>query len=102
MKQSPIAVKAFEITDAHALDPVRVIVQDIAPGQGRIIIECFGQAWAGYWGAMGDRDVLRFFASCEPQYLANSMATNIQSRKKKSDEYLLRVIKAVQSSVNQA
>jgi hypothetical protein len=37
--KTPITVQAFEITGAPRLDPIRVYMQDLGPGQGRITID---------------------------------------------------------------
>jgi hypothetical protein len=94
MRTEQINVEAFTIHDAKALDPIRVIMQDIGPRQGRLIVECFGQAWSAYWGGMGDRTLREFLISCNASYIANKLTPPY--RLKKSDEaYLMRVVEAV-------
>lgn len=45
--------EAFTIFDAPKLDPVTVVLQDLGPGCGRLMVECWGSAWSAYWGGMG-------------------------------------------------
>lgn len=93
----PLKVDAFEITDAPALDPVRVIVQDFGKGQGRIILECYGQAWSCFWSSMGsDVTVRKFFLLCDPDYLATKMANG--KLKKQEFAYLMKVVNAVRGA----
>lgn len=90
---------AFTIFEAKALDPITVVLQDIAPGKGRLIIECYGEAWSGYWGAMGDCCIDDFLLSCDAEYIANRMA---RAKESKSDKaYRLRIVMAVQESLRQ-
>jgi hypothetical protein len=84
----------FIIENAKALDPIRVIIQNERPGVGRIIIQCYKNAWTGYWGAMGSRTVEQFFAACDASYLVGNLLG--QFKVKKADEaYLLRIVEAV-------
>ena len=76
MSPSSDSLERFEmlqIVDVPALDPINVIFQDTAPRQGRILVECYGSAWACWWGNMGDRTVRQFVASCDASYLAGSL-----------------------------
>ena len=89
----------FEIDDIPALDAIRVIVQDTSPGAGRIIIECFGEAWAAYWPAMGSRSVAEFFIQCDNYYLLNNLKRAGVRVNRRKDDYLLRVIVAVRDAL---
>lgn len=106
MNTTPIHHKhitAFEISEAPSLDPIRVILQDIAPGRGRVIVECFGKAWAAYWGAMGDGvTLIDFLLKADADYIAGAMARNtplpVRVAKAEAD-YLLKIVKAVKDSL---
>jgi len=93
-------VKSFRIQNAERLDPILVILQDIQPGKGRLIVECYGDAWSGYWNAIGDRNIAQFIASCEADYIAGAMLGAHHSRSKNSQQYLLRIVKAVQEALH--
>lgn len=97
MKTRPLNVHAFEIAEAPQLDPIRVILQDISAGQGRVIIGCYGQGWECYWPAMGERSVGDFFCDCEPEYLADRLQHGRQSNRER--EYLLRIVRATQEGI---
>ena len=99
MQISPIQFTAFEITQMPGLDPIRVIVQDLNPGVGRIIIECYSQAWSCFWPGMGSKTTAEFFVMCEGEYLSEKLHTG-PPLKKPQRQYLLRVIKAVQEGLS--
>jgi hypothetical protein len=92
-----IEVKAFEIAASPGVDPIRLIVQDLGPGQGSVIIECYGKAWSRYWGGMGNHDVLSFLRMVESDYLMFAVRHDKQT--KAEDAYLLRIVKAVKAAI---
>lgn len=100
MKISAVAVSAFRIEGAPALDPILVITQEWDPGQGRIIIECYGQAWSAYWGAMGSQDLASFVAGADVAYLAERLAPGRRLTKPEVG-YLTRIVTAVQEAFKQ-
>lgn len=75
MKIETTSVKKIRLSEIKNLDPVTVILEDIEKGKGKIIIECYGQSWASYWGGMGDRTLAEFFCSCDEHYLAKNLST---------------------------
>lgn len=99
MKTEPVAFVAIRITEAPALDPILAIFQDINPGEGRLIVECFGLSWSTYWGGMGDRTVKEFIRSCNSDYIANRMWPPKQRRTKHDYAYLMRIVDAVKAAV---
>ncbi|WP_116364395.1 hypothetical protein [Parahaliea mediterranea] len=71
MEVSISQVEKMRITGAEGLDPISVIFEDFGPGQGKVTIEIYGEAWSHYWGAMGEQHKVKsFFASCNDDYLA--------------------------------
>lgn len=74
MKIAEQTVRRIEITDIPSLDPIRVMLEDIAPGKGRINIECYGESWASYWGGMDEQTIAQFFSSRDEHYLAGRLA----------------------------
>lgn len=93
------AAKVFTIFDAPKLDPVTVVLQDVGPGCGRLVVECFGSAWSSYWGAMGDRTLLEFLADCHPGYIAGKMHPTDRKLKKSEAAYMERIVEAVHSAL---
>lgn len=67
-------VTKFTITGVPRLDPITVILEDIAPRRGKIIIECFGKSWSSYRGGMGERTIAQFFCACDEHYLAKNLS----------------------------
>ena len=64
----------FVITETEIGDPITVIMRDIQPGKGELILSVWGRAWSVYWGAMGDGWTLRdFLLSTSVEYVANKL-----------------------------
>jgi hypothetical protein len=92
-------LKAFRLYDAPLLDPIFIVIHDMGAGSGRLVIECYGDVWSGYWGAMGDNTVEQFLLSCSADYIAGKMFGRHHKRNKHSEGYLLRLVKAVQTAL---
>lgn len=75
MKIEESYVRRLTISEVPGLDPIRVTLEDIGPGQGRINIECYGQAWANYWGGMGKDTIGEFVAGCDIHYIAGKLSS---------------------------
>lgn len=101
MRIEPLTVEAFTVHDAPAVDPVTVILRDIGEGKGRLIIECYCESWAGYWGAMGDRSLTKFLMDCDADYIANRIYPGGLSRGTRRYEYLLRIVTAMKEALKQ-
>lgn len=93
---------AFIIKGAPQLDPITVIVRDFELGRGQIIIECYGRAWAAYWGAMGGVNLATFFINCGADYLANRLRPAGIRITKAEQEYLVRIVRAVQDALRES
>lgn len=100
MRAEKTAVEAFTINDAPNLDAITVITEAWRPGAGRITLVCYGRAWTGSWGAMGDNTVLEFVAAANADYVADNMEWGqpilMKQYRAREREYLLRIIRAVQ------
>lgn len=92
--QLPHGIRFIEIPRRNNLDPINVFVQDYDPGRGRIVVTCYGQAWCGFWGAMGDRTVMKFVASCDAKYVATNMLSGGHGYTKKSERHYVERIAA--------
>lgn len=110
MKITPIHtdVEVFTISDSqYKLDPITVMIQDIAPGQGRITITCYDQSWTSSWGAMGaDRTVRRFFIAVDSGYLVSCLQSGTsrpddEDQRQGQDAYMHRIVLAVQEALRQ-
>jgi hypothetical protein len=62
------------LTNIKDLDAITVTLEDLGPRQGKINIDCYGQAWSAYWGGMGSRNIREFFCSCDEHYLAKNLS----------------------------
>ncbi|MGQ5522957.1 hypothetical protein ACUHMQ_06805 [Chitinimonas sp. PSY-7] len=75
-----LRIVGAQVDAGWKLDPITVYIENFQPGQGKITIECFGDAWSNYWGAMGgDRNLEQFFIGCDSDYLARKLKLGIQS-----------------------
>lgn len=69
----PEGVEVLRIPAGDKLDAIIVYFEDEAPGQGRMTIACYGDAWTAWWGSMGDRTVRQFVAGCDAGYLSGAL-----------------------------
>jgi len=92
---------SVHVVDAHTEpwhDPITVFFQDFEPGKGRMVFECYGQAWAAYWGAMSGQTIREFVKSASAEYLCNKLAR--QKQTKSEGVYLRRLVNAIKESLN--
>jgi len=96
-------VEAFTIyDDSSRLDPVLVLLQDFGAGRGRFIVECYGDVWTTYWGAMGDDQSLKgFILGCGNDYIVNRMFGQHHKRNKSATAYLTRIIESVKAALQE-
>lgn len=78
MKIESKKLQKIYISEIAKLDPISVILEDIEPGKGKIIIECYCTAWVAFWGGMGNRTLAKFFCDADVHYLAKKL-TSIDS-----------------------
>lgn len=77
-------VEGFEtvnylVTEIQNIDPIRIYIEDIAVGVGRIVLTCYGRSYTAFWSGMGKKDTITFFLGCSVDYLASKLAPNVQS-----------------------
>jgi len=82
------------IHDATHLDPITVVLQDLGPNRGRIIVECYGTAWAAGWGSMGGT-IREFMCRINSGYLATKLTPGDRRQLKRDEKYLQRIADAV-------
>lgn len=100
MKTRDVAVQAFTVEDVQGVDPLLVVLQDDGPGKGRLLVECFGEAWSCYWGGMGNLTVAQFVADAGMDYLEGKMQSPFENRRRRS-QYLRKVLAAVQEGIKE-
>lgn len=67
------------VTGVEDLDPVHFCMEDFGVGQGSITIDCFGEAWAMYWPAVGEFHKMKeFFLKASTCYLVNKLTKEPQ------------------------
>lgn len=99
MKIENAITRTILIRDIPSLDPVTVVFRDESPGRGEIIVECYGKAWAAFWGAMGNKTVREFVASCDADYIANKLWRDGEKRTNAGEAYLLRITTAIKNAL---
>lgn len=84
------------------LDPVTVILRDFG-GQGQIIVECYGDAWAHWFGAIGDQSLRKFLAGCDEYYLATKLTSStVRKSTKREEAYVQSIAKAIVEEMGRA
>lgn len=73
MKIIETTIKKLALIDITGLDPISVFLEDFKPGQGKLTVECFGDAWSHYWGGMGERDFVGFLTTANADYIAGKL-----------------------------
>lgn len=84
MKIEKSTVTKLVLSELERIDPITVILEDIALNRGKIIIECYGKSWSSYWGSMGG-DLAKFFTWCSADYLVGSLAPQLNSSRYSGD-----------------
>ncbi|SEO76936.1 hypothetical protein SAMN02800692_2028 [Luteibacter sp. UNC138MFCol5.1] len=79
---------------APRLDPVVVVWINEELGKGRVIVQCYDQAWTAYWGAMGNCTLEQFFLACDVDYLTGRFGP-----KRKDESYLERIVTAIREAL---
>lgn len=73
MKVEQSTAVKLVLTGLERLDPVTVYLEEFSKDAGRIVIHCWGKAWASFWPAMGGRGIAQFFVDCDNAYLAKNL-----------------------------
>jgi hypothetical protein len=60
------------IAPKNGLDPINLFLLDMKPGQGRLVVTCYTEAWTCYWGAMGGT-LVEFLRQVSPDYIASNL-----------------------------
>lgn len=68
--------RTMVITDIDRLDPVTAYITNYGKGQGKVVLECYGESWCAFWGGMGDRTLEEFFVSCHNEYIIGKMLSD--------------------------
>lgn len=82
--------------EAPGLDRITAYLFDIGPGQGRVILECYGECLTGYWAAMGNAKVADFVRLCDVDYLAGKMIPGSATRR---IGYMRRIVAAFHAAI---
>lgn len=97
MKVQQSTIRKLTITEAPNLDPIDVMIDDIAPGKGRITIRCFTSAWTAYWGSMGCA-VAEFVANAPADCIAADLMWG-KELSRGDEKWLAQIIDAVKAAM---
>jgi hypothetical protein len=73
MNIEKIQTETYQLTDLDNLDPITVYTTNYKVGQGKMVIECFCEAWAAYFGRMGECDIQEFILGAHNDYLLGKL-----------------------------
>ena len=76
MKTEMRQTETYVLTGLEGLDPVTIYVTNYEPGRGKIVIECYGEAWAAFWGGMSGQTIQQFITDSHNDYIINKMVKN--------------------------
>lgn len=98
-----MTVEATYIEAADGLDPIAVYVENLAPGQGRMVVQCYARAWTAYWGGMGASTMQQFVVAARTDYVVDNMLCELGDRilkRRMPDErrYLARIVESVKAA----
>lgn len=84
MKIEESLIKQIKVSDLERLDPITIVVEDVAYGKAHVTIKCYDKSWTSYWGAMGG-SVKDFFSRVNVGYLVNCFDRGISSTTDEKD-----------------
>lgn len=95
----PTKYRAYQFKPDR-FDQVTVYIEEYAPGQSRVTVQCWARAWTAYWGSHGDAPVEQFMLSCHPEYIADNLTwglngTLLKSAQKNDYAYVVRIATAI-------
>lgn len=96
MKTEKQQVNMLYLTELINLDPIRVIFLDQEVGAGRVIIQCYGEAWTLYWGSMGEYTIKEFFLVVDIGYIVNKIDPHAYNERL---DYLIRIVTAIRAAL---
>ena len=88
-------VEKITVPAIQGLDPVYAYFDDIAAGEGRVILICWDMAYTAYWGAIGNCTVKEFFSGCGADYIAGRMSGRHYKNGKIDQKNIEKVIQSV-------
>lgn len=74
MNVQKTTVTKYTIANVKGLDQVSVFAESFGGGRGKITVECYGESWAAYWGAMGCETVEEFLVTSDNDYVVGKLS----------------------------
>src|SRR5271170_1478105 len=91
-------ISVHVVPTAPSLDEITIFFQDFDIGKGRVVVECYGEAWSAYFGAMGSMTIRQFVQTAGPDYLTNKLSRPKQT--KTTEKYLRRIVEAIKADLS--
>lgn len=74
---SESVISKVRIEGVGRLDPIDLVMEDIAPHKGKVIIRCGDESWTGSWTGMpGDDDISAFMKTAPAEYLVDRLCNH--------------------------
>lgn len=88
MKIEQSQITKLVLSELEKLDPISVFIEDIAPQQGKITIECYGKAWSTYFSGCGGNGLANFIIAQHTEYLVDRFDGHLQKYEPDFDQFL--------------
>lgn len=96
LKITVTSVTKILIVGADRLDPITVFLEDIANGNGKITVSCFGKSWTAHWAAMGENTtVAQFFIRSNAQYIIGYFSPSLRAGQYSAEKTAIKSRQAV-------
>lgn len=95
MQIEKLNTETLVITNIKNLDPITVFFITNGEGAGRIIVQCYRQAWTGYWNSMGC-PLKQFIIESDYDYVASRLVESSYPQSDWEWDYINRIVKAIQ------
>lgn len=106
-RSEPLTVSALLVVPPRD-DSITVVMHDIAPCRGKLVLESASAAWSCCWGAMGDQEspltVREFVMTMPPDYVANCLIRGARGHmlarwQERMPHHLARMVEYVQQAL---
>lgn len=76
MKIARNTIRRLQITDLPRMDDIDLLMEDLGPRRGSVILKCGSLSWTASWGGMpNDDDIESFVRTAPVDYLVKNLST---------------------------
>lgn len=87
-----------EDDELHPYPPITVLIHQLTPSSGTLLIGTADQAWYGWWGML-DLPILDFICRNHPYVILNALWPEIRPREFVGVSSLLRILRMIQAAI---